>query len=671
MTAQGKRARRSSGAPSSKREEGRSGRPSAGARDGVRGRNAKAATGAGTVREGGDVFEPNGGAAARPAGASLSGELIRQGIPVSGGLSAGPAHLILEEDLGRDERVLEADEHGAETRRFRLAVRRSRDEIQALKECLTSTPDDPGLRVLDAHLLILEDQQLIQLVLHGIREDHRPASEIIRSVFQKMIVALESSNTEYFRARSADIRDVGRRLLRHLNGHSYRRTGVPSGAIVVAVELSPSETASFDPVRVKGLVTDLGGATSHAAILARSRGIPAVVGLGDLAAHVAPGDWVLVDGTRGEVVVRPTAERIEDFESRRKRAVRRTRERERRDTGPAVTQDSHPISLLANIETPEDVTQAIRNGAEGIGLFRTEFFFLGGKDLPDEEGQYRTYRRVLRRLKPRPVTIRTLDVGGDKFASYLGTTRADNPYLGVRGIRFLLQHREILRTQLRAILRAAPHGQAQILFPMISAVEEVRAVNQMLEQVSAELRREGQEVGRIARGIMIEVPAAVTLADLLAHEVDFFSIGSNDLIQYTLAVDRGNERVGYLYDPFHPAVLRALAATISAGERAGVPVSSCGEMSGNPYGAAVLIGLGCHRLSMSPVRVSEVKDLVRRISLVELRRMTNELLRQPTGGEVRAILRQTIMPLVGDDGQEMMAPPPMHDGSRAREESDA
>lgn len=580
--------------------------------------------------------------------------ITRKGVPASGGLASGPAHIVLPRaDKAVDDRELDPQEVRAEVRRFRLAIRRSLDEIQALQECLLGDADDPGLRILDVHRMLLDDQEFQNRVVQGIRAGKRPAAVVMGRAFGEMISTLEAAGSEYFRARTADFNDVRRRILRHLVGGEQSGGPIPPGSIVVAPELSPSETTSFDPESVRALVTDHGGPTSHAAILARSRGIPAVVGLGDLASRVRDGDEVLVDGFRGIVTIRPGPGQVSEFEHRRKAAQRRARQMARQDPGPAVTQDGHPVALQANIEVPGDLENILKAGAQGIGLYRTEFFYLNRRVFPDEEEQFRAYRGIAQRMRPRPVTIRTLDAGGDKFANYIGTSRESNPFLGLRGIRFSLGHPDLFRTQVRAILRASAHGNVRILFPMISSLEELRQANRIVDEVSAELLGEGRPMAeRVGRGVMIEVPAAVALSDLLAREVDFFSIGSNDLIQYTLAVDRENEKIAYLYSPYHPAVVRSLAYTIDAANRARIPVSSCGEMSGSAYGAAVLIGLGCTSLSMSPFQLREVREMVRRVHLVDLRRLAEEILLKGTVEEVKGVLREFLGPDQGNGSLE-------------------
>ncbi len=606
----------------------------------------------------GDEREPVARAATDRPGAERAANqtIIRSGVAASGGLASGSVHLVFPtEEAVIEEHTLPAGEEAREARRFRLAVRRSLDEITALRECLIGDPADPGLKVLDAHRMLLDDQEFQHHVIEVIRGRRCPATVALREVINEVIRPLEAAGSEYFRARSADLADIRRRIMRHLEGTPSTARPVPPGAVVVAAELSPSETTSFDPELVRALVTDHGGPTSHAAILARSRGIPAVVGLVDFSAHAREGDRVLVDGHRGLVVLRPGPEERRDFDVRRRQEARRIRLRAERGAGPAVTLDGHPVTLLANIETAADAPNVLRSAAQGIGLYRTEYFYLLGPHLPDEEGQYRAYRKVVQALKPRPVVIRTLDAGGDKFAAYLGTPREMNPFLGVRGIRFSLGHPDIFRTQLRAILRASAHGSVQLLYPMVSSIDEVRTANALVDEITAELRGEGIAVApRVPRGVMIEVPAAVGISDLLAREADFFSIGSNDLIQYMLAVDRSNEKLAGLYDPFHPAVLRALSYTIDVARRAGIPVSSCGEMSGSPAGAAVLLGLGCTALSMSPFQLEEVKNLVRSVSLVDLRRLAEEVLRKATAEEVRTTVRHALGDLIDANGDRVV-----------------
>jgi phosphotransferase system enzyme I (PtsI) len=595
------------------------------------------------------ALERTGDSPGRPVEekAALERMIFRRGVPASGGLAAGAAHIVQpHEEHSVEDRLLSPGEEMVEARRFRLAVRRALDEIQALQECLLGEPEDTGRKILDAHRMLLDDQEFQRKVIEGIHAQRRPADFVLSAVFKEMTHPLLSAGSEYFRARAADLEDIKRRVLKHLMGGEPAAAPIPRGSIIVAADLSPSETTSFDPDAVRALVTDHGGPTSHAAILARSRGIPAVVGLIDLAGQVREGDQVLVDGHRGIVIVRPGARELEEFEEKLRREEHRIQVMTKRGAGPAVTLDGHPVTLLANIEEPEDTPNVLRAEAEGVGLYRTEFFYLRGPTLPDEEGQFRAYRRIAESVRPRPVTIRTLDAGGDKFAAYLGTSRENNPFLGLRGIRFSLGHTDLFRTQLRAILRASAFGNVRILYPMISSIEEVREANRLVDEVAEELRREGRSIPeKIPRGIMIEVPAAVVVAEDMARETDFFSIGSNDLIQYTLAVDRENEKLAYLYDPFHPAVLRSLAQTVRAADRAGIPVSSCGEMSGSVYGAAVLIGLGCTSLSMTPYQIREIRGLVRRVRVADLRRLAEELMRQATVTEVHALLEEALGPL--------------------------
>lgn len=573
-------------------------------------------------------------------GPAEKGPVRGMGVPASPGLVEGVAHLVLHVDGPHEERTVPEPAVKEELKRFRVAVRRSRDEIQALKETLIVDPDDPGTKILDAHLMILEDQVLLREIAGLIETERLAAESAVRRVFREMGSTLESAGADYFRSRAVDLRDVRRRIVRHLDGERSEPHRLPNRPVVlVAHDLTPSETAAFSRDRILAMVTDHGGPTSHVAILARSRGIAAVVGLGDFASRVREGDTLLVDGVRGEVIARPAPADSRRFQKRLAERERLTRTLTLAAGKPATTLDGREITLLSNIETPEDAAEAFEAGADGIGLYRTEFFFMSEPRLPDEELQARTYRQVVRRMRSRPVTIRTMDLGGDKLATYLGTSREDNPFLGMRGIRFSIAHADIFRQQIRAILRASALGSVRIMLPMVSSVDELRTARRIVGECTSELVREGHAVAEsVPVGVMIEVPAAVAIADLLAREADFFSIGSNDLIQYTLAVDRGNEKIAHLYEPFHPAVLRLLHQTIRAARDAGIPVSSCGEMSGDPLGALVLIGLGCTHLSVSPHQLPLIKGLLRSVRFSGLAALVLAALTSPTSKDVRALL---------------------------------
>lgn len=576
----------------------------------------------------------------RSRGAASKETLRLRGVAASPGLVEGVAHVVQHEEGPQEEQTVAPRAVKDELRRFRVAVRRARDEIAALRECLIVDPEDPGTAILEAHRLILEDQDLLREVAALMEGERLAADSATRRIFRSYATHFESSEADILRARAVDIRDVKRRILRQLGADPSEPHRLPAHPVVlVARDLTPSDTASMDRSKVLAFVTEHGGPTSHVAILARSRGIPAVVGMGNLAGQIVEGDRILVDGTIGEVVVRPRPTEVRTFHIRQAARERLTRAADAAIGKPAVTLDGRDVVLLANIETPEDAGIAADAGADGVGLYRTEFFFMREPRLPDEEAQTRVYRQAIRRMRGKPVTIRTMDLGGDKLASYLGTTREDNPFLGMRGIRFSLAHPDVFRQQIRAILRASTAGSVRIMLPMVSCVDELRAARKVVGECEAELRSEGTAVAEsVPLGVMIEIPAAVAIADLLAREADFFSIGSNDLIQYTLAVDRGNEKIAHLYDPFHPSVLRLLRQTVLAAREAGIPVSSCGEMSGQPLGALVLIGLGCHQLSVSPFQLPMVKSLVRAVRLAGMESLVVSALSLPTGIEVRSLL---------------------------------
>ncbi|MBD3235334.1 MAG: phosphoenolpyruvate--protein phosphotransferase [Candidatus Eisenbacteria bacterium] len=565
------------------------------------------------------------------------------GVSAAPGFAVGKVHLL---DGPRQyqikERSLEPHEVAGEVRRLRKAMRQARDELSAICNGIDSPPDDPGLQLLTAHRMILEDRSLLNTIVETIKSDRVSAEGVVHRVFSEYISRMEKSGGEYFRARGEDMRDVLRRILGHLLELDARAVqAIPKDAILVAPELSPSESACLDPRRILGIATDHGGPTNHAAIMARSRGIPAVLGLGNITARVREGDTILLDGNHGRVQLRPGPAELKAFRKLQEEERRMRVSLGRLARLPSHTKDLQRIPLLANIEVPEDADLALSEGAEGIGLYRTEFFYSRQAGWPTEDEQLRAYRRVVRKMRNRPVVIRSMDVGGDKFAMASGIGRESNPFLGMRGIRFSLAHPEIFRTQLRAILRAAALGNVRILLPMVSSLDEVREAKRLLGMVRRELEREGVPIRALPIGVMVEIPSMVVLSDLLSREVDFLSIGSNDLIQYTLAADRGNENVAHIYNPFHPAILRSIYQTVESGHRAGISVSSCGEMSGDPLAVLLLLGLGVDQLSVSPSRLKPVKQIIRSVTIRQVRHIVEDALTCATTLELRELLTRS------------------------------
>jgi phosphotransferase system enzyme I (PtsP) len=566
-----------------------------------------------------------------------TGRMRLPGIAAAPGFGIGQAHLVhpqvhLE---ALPERQVESPE--AEIAHLHLAVRQSVKEIEALKKRVHERLPEVDTAIFDAHCLMLEDPALIEKVELLIREGD--AGEIaVKKVTEEYIDAFERTQDEYLRQRTSDVRDIAQRLLRHLLGIEERVGPHAESVILVADEVTLSDLCMVDPDRLKGIVLASGGATSHASILAKSFEIPTVVGVNH-AELVQEGDELIVDGNSGVVYRNPGTEVVREYEQLdlEYRAFNRDLE-DIRDL-PAETRDGVRVTLGANVGLLIDVTLARRHGAEGVGLYRTEIPFLTYRDFPSEEEQLELYRRVLANMDGKPVTIRTLDLGPDKYPAYMRLPREDNPYLGWRSIRISLEMADLFKVQLRAILRAGVHGPARLLFPMISSVEEILQIKDILAQVKAELREEGVAFDPwMPIGVMIEVPAAVWLADRLIREVDFFSLGTNDLIQYLLAVDRNNRKVAPLYEPLHPAVLTAIFRTIQAAKQAGRRVSMCGEMAADPLCTMVLLGMGLDELSMESFFVPVIKRVIRSLSYTEAQRLTQEVLRMETVKEVKGRL---------------------------------
>ncbi|RMG94532.1 MAG: phosphoenolpyruvate--protein phosphotransferase, partial [Candidatus Dadabacteria bacterium] len=475
-----------------------------------------------------------------------------------------------------------------------------------------------------------------------IREHLESADWALWQVLEQVKASFDAMDDEYFRDRKTDLEHLGDRILRILTGRRHENiSDIRGDVVVVAHDLSPMDTAQMDVSRIKGFVTDLGGRTSHTAILARSLGIPAVVGLETVTDAANGGDTIVVDGLAGEVVLNPTPEELEAFRRKKARYEAFRQELEALAVLPAVTRDGHKVRVGANIELLDEIRTLRRYGAEGIGLYRTEFLYMNREDPPSEEEQYETYRRVVEAVKPFSVTIRTLDLGGDKTVQAVPIEDEGNPALGLRSIRLCLKERDLFRTQLRAILRASAHGAVRIMFPMISGVGELLEVLGVLEEAKAELEAGGQAYDRnVPVGAMVEVPSAAVTADLLAPHVDFLSIGTNDLIQYALAIDRVNEHVAYLYEPLHPAVLRMIRATCEAGAREKIPVAVCGEMAGEELYTLVLLGLGVTELSMHALSIPRVKRIVHHTTLAEARDLAARALERRTATEVHAFVEE-------------------------------
>ena len=563
------------------------------------------------------------------------------GIGVSPGIAIGEVSLVDQRPLV-DRSLIETSEIEAELLRFQQAVARAREQLEKIKQAVSRQKHlREHLYILDTHLLILEDDMLVGGTEKVIREQMN-AEGALTQVLDQLRALFDNIDDEYLRERRSDVDAVGDRLLRILTGVSERSIGnIGRKSLIVAHDLSPAETMQMDRSKVLGFITDKGGRTSHTAILARSLDIPAVVGLESVTSMVYDGVPVIIDGSTGVVVLNPSEETFKEYLKRKQTYEYLEQDLEKYYQLPAVTTDNVHVALRGNLEISSDIDHAKKFSVEGIGLYRTEFLYLGRSTPPDEEEQYNAYCEILQQVESDTVTIRTLDIGGDKFVPELNLEDEANPAMGLRAIRFSLHEERLFHVQLRAILRASSCGRVKIMFPMISGVAEIRACKEIIRDVQLELDTEGIAYDPdIPIGVMIETPSAVIIAPLLAQEVDFFSIGTNDLIQYFLAVDRGNEHVAYLYDPLHPAILRALKTTCDAANAAGIDVSICGEVAGEPLYTLILVGLGFHELSMNPACVPRVKRVLRQVSRADGEKLIEKLLLLSTSKEVSSAVEQ-------------------------------
>jgi len=548
------------------------------------------------------------------------GEKILRGIAVSDGVCRGKILVLHRARHIIAQRQISADEVAGETGRFEKALVQTRQQILEVQRKVVENLGAKEADIFEAHLLMLEDHALVGEIIRLIKEEKVNVEFAFHSVAERYSEALLAAKDEYLSERAADMRDLTSRVLDNLLEvkDAFDLHHLTEPCILISHDLSPSTTAQLNKKLVLGFATDIGGKTSHTAIMARSLGIPAIVGLQTVSQELDSGDYVLLDGYTGTIIVNPTDQTLFAYGQLAKiKASLKEKLREIRDQ-PAVTLDGKAIHLSANIEDQSDIEAVIANGAEGVGLFRTEFLFINRDNLPGEEEQYKVYREVAVALKPNPIIIRTLDLGGDKFASHLQLAQEMNPFLGWRAIRFCLAQPELFRAQLRAILRASAEGNVKMMYPMISGLDELNQANAIVEKCKAGLRAEGKPFDEnLAIGAMIEIPSAALIADTLAQRAKFFSIGSNDLIQYTLAADRTNERVSHLYEPTHPAILRLIKTTVDAAHRHGIWTGVCGEIAGDAFLTPLLIGLGVDELSTAPSVVPQVKYIVRRLKMSE------------------------------------------------------
>jgi len=575
---------------------------------------------------------------------------VMQGIGASPGIAIGQVRITDRSRVVVHERAVAKEQLPEEIERFRTALDKAKEDLKALKKQLAVDKGEEHLYVIDTHLLILEDGMLVKETLGFIENDMINAEAALKKTLRKFQAFFAGIEDEYLRERCGDVETVVERILRIMAGKFQESLNAGEGqSIIVAHDLSPADVLQINKVKVIGFVTDLGGKTSHSAILARALEVPAVVGLERVTSEITDDDVLIIDGSTGLVVINPDRDTFQDYLRRKQHYEYLESELLKIKDLPAETTDGHRVVLKGNVEFLEEIPSLKNHGAEGIGLYRTEMLFFNREALPGEDEQFEIYSAVVRAMAPQPVTIRTLDVGGDKFVADLNLEDELNPALGLRAIRLSLRQPEIFKPQLRAILRASALGKVRIFFPMVSGVGEIRAVKAILEEVKQELRNEGITFDEwIKIGIMVEIPSAVIIADLLAREVDFFSVGTNDLIQYSLAIDRTNEHLSSLYEPLHPAVLRSLKMVVDAAHAAGIDSCICGEMAGESEYLPILLGLGFDELSMNAVSILRVKKILRRCSKSEAEKLVARALKFATAQEVDLFLKKEIAALFSE-----------------------
>ncbi|WP_318617979.1 phosphoenolpyruvate--protein phosphotransferase [Priestia megaterium] len=564
-----------------------------------------------------------------------------QGIAASSGIAIAKAFRLENPELTVEKKSVTEVE--AEVARLEAALEKSKSELEIIREHARKELGDDKAEIFEAHLLVLSDPELINPIKDKITNENVNAEHALDEVAAMFINMFESMDNEYMKERAADIRDVTKRVLAHLLGVNVSNPSLISEEVVIIAEdLTPSDTAQLNRKFVKGFTTDIGGRTSHSAIMARSMEIPAVVGTKTVMEDIQNGVLVIVDGLDGEVIVDPSEETVKAYEKKAAEYAEQKAEWAKLVNEKTVSADNHHVELAANIGTPEDVNGVLENGGEGVGLYRTEFLYMGREDLPTEEEQFTSYKTVLERMEGKPVVVRTLDIGGDKELPYLNLPKEMNPFLGFRAIRLCLEMQDMFRTQLRALLRASVYGNLKIMFPMIATVDEFRQAKAILLEEKAKLQQEGVQVSEdIEVGMMVEIPSSAVIADLFAKEVDFFSIGTNDLIQYTLAADRMNERVSYLYQPYNPAILRLVNMVIKAAHKEGKWVGMCGEMAGDEIAIPILLGLGLDEFSMSATSILKARSQIRQLSKADIEPHLDTILSMSSTEEVIEFVKST------------------------------
>ncbi|MBN5404373.1 phosphoenolpyruvate-protein phosphotransferase PtsI [Serratia marcescens] len=558
------------------------------------------------------------------------------GILVSPGIAFGKALLLKEDDIVINRKKISADQVEQEVSRFLAGRAKASEQLEAIKTKAGETFGEEKEAIFEGHIMLLEDEELEQEIIALIKDDLASADAAAYTVIEGQAKALEELDDEYLKERAADVRDIGKRLLQNILGMPIVDLGsIQDEVILVATDLTPSETAQLNLDKVLGFITDLGGRTSHTSIMARSLELPAIVGTSDVTKQVKNDDYLILDAVNNKIYVNPTADVIDQLKAAQNQYITEKNDLAKLKDLPAITLDGHQVEVCANIGTVRDVAGAERNGAEGVGLYRTEFLFMDRDSLPTEDEQFQAYKAVAEAMGSQAVIVRTMDIGGDKDLPYMNLPKEENPFLGWRAIRIAMDRREILHAQLRAILRASAFGKLRIMFPMIISVEEVRDLKGEIETLKAQLREEGKAFDEsIEVGVMVETPAAAVIAHHLAKEVDFFSIGTNDLTQYTLAVDRGNELISHLYNPMSPSVLSLIKQVIDASHSEGKWTGMCGELAGDERATLLLLGMGLDEFSMSAISIPRIKKIIRNTNFEDVKALAAQALAQPTAQDL-------------------------------------